>query len=305
MKPTLIIMAAGMGSRYGGLKQLDPLGPSGETIMDYSIHDTIAAGFGKVVFVIRKAFAEQFEQQILSKYQGKITTEVVYQEPDKLPSGFSVPAERVKPWGTNHALMMAREVVREPFAVINADDFYGKEAFAAMAQYLQNLPQDAQGQYCMVAYYLGNTMSRSGSVSRGVCSTFPDRHLASITEHKTISYADTHSQQIISETDGTTMELDSRSLVSMNMWGFTPDYFDHSDRLFVDFLRANIGNLKSEFYIPSVVDQLIQSGKATVEVLETSSSWFGVTYPEDRPYVVDRFRNLVQQGVYPTPLFSK
>ena len=300
MKPTLLVLAAGMGSRYGGLKQLDPLGPNGETIMDYSIYDALRAGFGKVVFVIRKDFEEDFRNKILSKYQGHIPVDVVFQGIDKLPEGYSAPADRTKPWGTNHAIMMGRDAISEPFAVINADDFYGRDAFRVIAEELQR-PRDCKGDYCMVGFRVGNTMSESGSVSRGVCTT-EDGRLSTIVERTAIVYDDNHNITFTDE-NGEKQTLDPATPVSMNLWGFTPDYFDFSEREFRKFLDRSINTPKSEFYIPSCVDTLIHSGEATVKVLDTSSKWFGVTYPDDRPGVVSKFAELHQNGTYPSKLF--
>lgn len=301
-KPTLVVLAAGMGSRYGGLKQLDGLGPNGETIMDYSIYDAIRAGFGKVVFIIRSVFEADFRAKILSKYEGRIEVEVVFQEMDKLPQGFSVPEGREKPWGTNHATMMASEVVREPFAVINADDFYGRDSFAVLGDKLRSFAQ-SKGQYCMVGYRVGNTLSEGGSVARGVCQVNDSKLLTGVVERTAI---ERNASGAIAFTDehGVEQTLDELTPVSMNMWGFTPDYFAFSERNFVDFLRANEGNLKAEFFIPLVVNQLIESGEASCEVLDTTSRWFGVTYATDRPEVVAKLKALVEAGEYPSPLFS-
>lgn len=295
-------MAAGMGSRYGGLKQLDPLGPHGETIMDYSIYDAMNAGFSKVVFVIRRTFDKQFREQVLSKYLPLIDTEVVYQEIDQLPAPFTPPAGREKPWGTNHAVMMAQSAVSGPFAIINADDFYGTDAFRTMANYLKSLPENSQAKYCMVAYPIENTLSDGGSVSRGVCSVNDQNQLTKIVEHKEISRAADGS--ILAAVDGSSCTISQGTLVSMNMWGFTPDYFERSQELFIEFLKTSGQELKSEFYIPTVVDTLINSKYATVQVLTTSSRWFGVTYAQDREQVVAALAKLTQEGAYPAPLLQ-
>ncbi len=300
-KPTLVVLAAGMGSRYGGLKQLDGVGPSGETIMDYSIYDAIRAGFGKVVFIIRKVFEEDFRTKILSKYEGRIPVEYVFQEMDKLPKGFTVPEGREKPWGTNHATMMASEVVREPFAVINADDFYGRDSFAVLADKLRQL-EGQTGQYCMVGYRVGNTLSESGSVARGVCQVNEQGMLTGVVERTAIE-RDAKGAICFTDEHGTVQTLEETTPVSMNMWGFTPDYFTFSERNFVDFLRATEGNLKAEFFIPLVVNQLIESGEATCQVLDTTSRWFGVTYAADRPDVVAKLQALADSGEYPSKLF--
>ncbi len=300
MKPTLFVLAAGMGSRYGGLKQLDPLGPNGETIMDYSIYDAMQAGFGKVVFVIRKDFEEDFRNKILSKYEGHIPVEVVFQSTDALPEGFTCPADRTKPWGTNHAVLMGKDVIKEPFAVINADDFYGRDAFAVMAKELMR-ERDKKGDYCMVGFRVGNTMTENGSVARGVCAT-KDGLLSSIVERTAISY-DANHDIVFNDENGVECHLEPTTPVSMNLWGFTPDYFDYSEREFVKFLEKDLNTPKAEFFIPLVVDALINSGEATVKVLDTDSKWFGVTYAADRPGVVEKFAELHNNGTYPAKLF--
>lgn len=301
MKPTLFILAAGMGSRYGGLKQLDGLGPNGETIMDYSVFDAIRAGFGKVVFVIRKDFEADFREKVLSKYEGVIPVEVVFQSIDKLPEGFTCPADRTKPWGTNHAVLMGKDAIREPFAVINADDFYGRDAFAVIAQELMK-PRDRKGDYCMVGFRVGNTMTENGSVARGVCEN-KDGYLTSVVERTAISYDPEH-RIVFTDENGVEQTLEPNTPVSMNMWGFTPDYFDFSEREFVNFLKKDIDTPKAEFFIPLCIDTLINSGEATVKVLDTDSKWFGVTYSADRPAVVAKFAELTEKGEYPSPLFG-
>ncbi len=300
MKPTLFVLAAGTGSRYGGLKQLDPLGPHGETIMDYSIYDAINSGFGKVVFVIRKDFEQDFREKILSKYEGHIPVEVVFQSTDKLPEGYTCPADRTKPWGTNHAVLMGREVINEPFAVINADDFYGRDAFRVIAQELSR-PRDSKGDYCMVGFRVGNTMTENGSVARGVCQT-KDGLLTSVVERTAISY-DENGNIVFTDENGELQTLDPATPVSMNLWGFTPDYFDYSDREFRNFLDRDINTPKAEYFIPLAIDTLINSGEATVKVLDTDSRWFGVTYAADRPGVVEKFAELHSNGTYPEKLF--
>lgn len=301
MNPTLFVLAAGMGSRYGGLKQLDPLGPNGETIMDYSIYDAIRAGFGKIVFVIRHDFEEDFRKKILSKYEGFIPVEVVFQSTDALPVGFTAPADREKPWGTGHAVLMGKSAIHEPFAVINADDFYGSDAYKVIAKELSK--ERKKGDYCMVAFRVGNTVTENGSVSRGVCST-KDGKLTHIVERTAITVDD---NGVISFNDenGERQVLDYATPVSMNFWGFTPDFFEYADREFVKFLNEKINVPKSEFYLPSIVDALIKEKEATVEVLDTDSKWFGVTYSQDRDDVVVKLADLHAQGVYPTPLFKK
>ncbi len=304
MKPTLFLLAAGMGSRYGGLKQLDTLGPHGEAIMDYSIYDAIKAGFGKIVWVIRKDFEEQFRTQILAKYQDSVPCELCFQSIDKIPEGFTVPEGRTKPWGTNHAVLMGKEVINEPFAVLNCDDFYDADAFRVMGKFLSELPEGSTGKYAMVGFPVGNTLSESGTVSRGICENDEQtHHLTSVVERTKIErhngvveYLDENEQWVA--TPDTTP-------VSMNFWGFTPDYFAHSEEYFKNFLAdpKNQGNLKAEFFIPLMVDHLIKQGIASCEVLETTSQWFGVTYPEDRPEVVAKLQALHDKGQYPEKMF--
>ena len=281
MKPTLFLLAAGMGSRYGGLKQLDGLGPNGETIMDYSIYDAINAGFGKLVFVIRKDFEKDFRDKIISKYEGHIP----------------------KPWGTNHAVMMGADVIQEPFAVINCDDFYGRDSFQVMGKFLSALPEDSKNVYSMVGFRIGNTLSDSGTVSRGLCGTDANNLLTSVVERTKIQRMDGEVKYI--DDNGEWTATPETTPVSMNFWGFTPDYFAYSCDFFKSFLSdpKNMENLKSEFFIPLMVDKLIQDGVATCEVLDTTSKWFGVTYPEDRQSVVDKIQALVDAGEYPAKLF--
>ncbi len=296
MKPTLLVLAAGMGSRYGGLKQMDGVGPHGETILDYSVNDAIRAGFGKAVFVIRKSFADNFKQHVNAEHYGnKIAVEYVYQELDKLPAGFKVPEGREKPWGTNHAILMAKEVIHEPFAIINADDFYGRDAFEVMAKHLMTL-DGTKGKYCMVGYRLENTLSENGTVSRGVCETSAEGLLIGMTERTSIGR--TANGIEYKDTDGSMHPLAADATVSMNLFGFTPDYFEKSEELFVEFLKEHGQELKSEYYIPFAVNTFIHSGYATMTVLKTTAQWFGVTYKEDRPMVVARLAKLHEQGVY-------
>ena len=299
MKPTLFVLAAGMGSRYGGLKQIDGLGPSGETIMDYSVYDALRAGFGKVVFVIRKDFEEAFRKAVISKYADKVPCEVCFQSVDSVPEGCTYNPERTKPWGTNHAVLMAKDLIKEPFAVINADDFYGRESFQVLADYLKSV-EGTKGKYCMVGYRVANTLSENGSVSRGVCATDENGYLTDVVERTKIEKV---GDKIIYTEDGVDTEISPNSPVSMNMWGFTPEYFEYVEKAFVEFLQARGQELKSEFYIPTLVNDMIRSGKATCKVLDTTSKWFGVTYAEDRPQVVMKINNLVKEGVYPEKLF--
>lgn len=307
MKPTLFLLAAGMGSRYGGLKQLDGLGPNGETIMDYSIYDAIEAGFGKIVWVIRRDFEEQFRTQILAKYQDKVPCELCFQAIDALPEGFTAPADRVKPWGTNHAVLMGKDVIKEPFCVINCDDFYNRDAFMVIGKFLANLPEGSKGKYAMVGFRVANTLSENGTVSRGICSTDAANHLTTCVERTKIARLENGqvAYRADNKEDGEWITVDENTPVSMNMWGFTPDYFDYSEAYFKEFLSnpANMENLKSEFFIPLMVNKLITEGTATCEVLDTTSKWFGVTYSEDRPATVERIAALVADGTYPNKLF--
>lgn len=303
MKPTLFLLAAGMGSRYGGLKQLDGLGPNGETIMDYSIYDAIHAGFGKLVFVIRKDFEEDFRKKIISKYEDHIPCELVFQSLNDLPEGFTVPEGRTKPWGTNHAVLMGKDVIHEPFAVINCDDYYGPESYKVMGEFLKNLPEGSKNKYAMVGFRVGNTLSESGTVSRGICETNDQKLLTSVVERTKIQRMDGEVKYL--DENDTWVATPENTPVSMNFWGFTPDYFEYSLDYFKGFLSdpKNMTNLKSEFFIPLLVDKVINDGTATVEVLDTTSKWFGVTYPEDRPEVVAKLKSLMDAGVYPEKLF--
>ena len=301
MKPTLFVLAAGMGSRYGGLKQLDGLGPNGETIMDYSIFDAIRGGFGKIVFVIRRDFEQDFRDKVLSKYEGHIPTELVFQAIDDLPEGFTCPADRAKPWGTNHAVLMGKNVINEPFAVINADDFYSRDAFAVMGKWLSELPEGSTGKYSMVGFRICNTLSENGSVARGVCGKNEAGMLTDVVERTEIMRVD--GTICYKDENGEWQPVGEETPVSMNFWGFTPDYFQYSEAQFVDFLKENIDKPKSEFFIPLVVDTLINSGKATCEVLDTTAKWFGVTYAADRPGTVEKIQALVDAGEYPNKLF--
>lgn len=296
MKPTLLVLAAGMGSRYGGLKQMDGVGPNGEAILDYSVTDAIRAGFGKVVFVIRQSFADDFKKVFNKEhFKNQIEVEYVFQELDKLPEGFSVPEGREKPWGTNHAILMAKDVINEPFAIINADDFYGADAFRVISDYLSQL-DNSKGNYCMVGYKLENTLSENGSVSRGVCEMDAQGLLLGMTERTAISR--TANGIEYKDSDGSMHPLASDATVSMNLFGFTPDYFGESEKLFVTFLKEKGQEMKSEYYIPYAVNTFIANGYAKMKVLKTTAQWFGVTYKEDRPSVVARLKELHDQGIY-------
>ncbi len=303
MKPTLLLLAAGMGSRYGGLKQLDGLGPNGETIMDYSIYDAIKAGFGKIVFVIRKDFEEDFRKKILAKYEGHIPAELVFQSLDALPAGFTVPVGREKPWGTNHAVMMAKDVIKEPFCVINCDDFYNRDSFMVIGKFLSELPAGAKDKYAMVGFRVGNTLSENGTVARGVCATDAEGNLTTVVERTEVMRV--NGAVSYKDEEGKWVAIADNTPVSMNMWGFTPDYFEHSEAYFKAFLSdpKNMENLKAEFFIPLMVNKLINEKTATVKVLDTTSKWFGVTYSADRAGTVARIQSLIDEGVYPSKLF--
>ena len=301
MQPALLVLAAGMGSRYGSLKQMDGVGPYGEAIIDYSIYDAIKAGFGRVVFVIRHAFEREFREIFTeARFGGRIKVDFVFQELDCLPEGFDLPEGREKPWGTNHAVMMATGVVEEPFAVINADDFYGRGSYAVMGHFLQGLA-GSSNRYAMVGYEVRNTLSDFGTVSRGVCGVDDHGNLTSMVEHTKIERVD---GRIVSHTPEGDVTLAEDMPVSMNFFGFTPDYFPHSREYFNTFLRENRGNLKSEFLIPLMVNKLVSGGTATMKVLPTDSPWFGVTYKEDRPITVARIAKLIEEGLYPKKLWG-
>lgn len=301
MKPTLVVLAAGMGSRYGGLKQMDPMGPNGETVLDYSVYDAIRAGFGKVVFVIREDFAEAFQQGVGARFADRIEVGYAFQKLDDIPEGFTVPEGREKPWGTSHAVRAARHVVSEHFAVINADDFYGRDAYATAAHFFAGLPAGTVDEMAMVGYPLENTLSDHGAVNRGICELNAEDHLTSVEEVLEIERgADGIARGIGLE--GQRREIPQHSLVSMNFWAFGPAFFDRLEEAFRAFLESSAGELKSECYIPSVVDELIGSGSAHCPVLRTSSQWFGVTYPDDKPHVVASIAKLIEQGEYPSLL---
>lgn len=303
MKPTLLILAAGMGSRYGSLKQMDGVGPSKEAILDYSVYDAIRAGFGKVVFVIRHSFEQDFKSVFSSeRFGGKIEVEYVFQELDMLPKGYSIPVGREKPWGTNHAVISGQTAVTTPFAAINADDFYGAEAFQTLADYLRTM-EGKNGEYAMVGYSLSKTMSDFGAVSRGVTTVDSKGYLATINEHKEI--VKNGAGALYRDKDGNMSQLDVNSVVSMNFFGFTPDYFAYSNELFIPFLDKAIasGNLKAEYLIPEVVATLKNDGRAKMKVLSSDATWFGVTYKEDKPFVMAEIRSLVDKGIYPENLW--
>jgi len=302
MKPTLLILAAGIGSRYGSLKQLDHLGPSGETIIDYSVYDAIRAGFGKVVFVIRESFEKEFREAYIDRLQNKIEMDCVFQEIHKVPAGVKYNPERQKPWGTGHAVMMAKDKIDTPFAVINADDFYGRSSFQAISGYYHDWTPDKKNDYCMVGFNIGNTLSEHGAVSRGVCESDENSFLVGVTEQTKIeptpngiAYKDENDQPVI---------IPDNTIVSMNFWGFTPSFFDHLEEGFYQFINENAGDQNSEFYIPTVVNKLVRSGEASVKILDCREKWFGMTYREDREMVIAKIRELVDKQIYPNNLWK-
>jgi len=300
MKPTLLILAAGMGSRFGGLKQVEPVGPNGEAIIDYTIFDAIRAGFGKVVFVIRESFADAFKEKFEAKLNGKIDVEYVFQELDNLPVGFTLPEGREKPWGTAHAILVAKDVINEPFCAINADDFYGEGAYQIMADFLNNSLQEQT--FSMIGYQLKNTLSEHGSVSRGMCTVNENDNLVKIVETHNIFKKDAAAVTIAE--DGSETALTGNERVSMNFWGFHPSIFKTLESKFGQFLKTEIDKPKSEMYIPSVVFEMIEDNEVEVKVLKANSPWFGVTYKEDKPIVVNKINTLINEGVYPEKLWK-
>lgn len=298
MQPTLLVMAAGMGSRYGGLKQIDPVGPNGETIIDYSIYDAMRAGFGKLVFVIRKDIEQPFKETVGARFERRIPVEYVFQELENIPAPFTVPAGRTKPWGTTQAVLAAADIVHEPFAVINADDFYGSESYRVLAEHLQS----GSGDYAMVGFILRNTLSDFGSVARGVCRVSADSYLEKIEELTNIVRDGNGASN--TAPDGTVRKLTGDEPVSMNYWGFTPGIFDQLRDLFHRFLERSGNDLKAESYVPMSVGELVASGAARVKVLHSRDPWFGVTYREDRPRVVESIRRLIDAGAYPDALWK-
>ena len=304
MKPTLVVLAAGMGSRYGGLKQVDPVGPSGEAILDYSVFDAMRGGFGKVVFIIRHDFEDEFKSKVGAKYEGLLPVDYCYQDIADLPAPFKVPEGRSKPWGTAHATRAARSVVHEPFAVINADDFYGRDAFAKLGTFLSSpSSEDGTLHFAMVGYRLDLTLSENGSVARGVCDVAPDGTLRGVREMTKLVRAGDVAENRENPDAPDKVPLAAR--VSMNLWGFTPGLFTELEKRFPEWLAVNGSKEKSEWYIPFVVDELIHEGKADCRVLPTDSSWFGVTYREDRPYVVSEIAKLVAAREYPANLLAR
>lgn len=299
-KPTLLILAAGLGSRYGSLKQIDQIGPSGERIIDYSVYDAIEAGFGKIVYVIRESFKDEFKELILDVLPTEIETHIVCQELDSVPSVIPLSKERIKPWGTGHALLTAASEINEPFAVINADDFYGAESFKVSANYLTSVNSDSE--YALIGYLLNKTLSEFGSVSRGVCKEDNRNYLSSIVERTEIKISD--NKIIFNNGNGSWNSLTGDEIVSMNMFAFTPSVFKHFEEYFQKFLKHSGNDLKAEFYMPSVIDNLIKNEVAKVKVLETSANWFGLTYSEDKPIAQKRILDLVEKGIYPQKLWK-
>lgn len=299
-EPALLIMAAGMGSRYGGLKQIDPIGPHGEVIMDYSMHDAIAAGFKKIVFVIRRSFEGDFRKIIDAKLAGVVETAYVFQDLDSCLDGFPLPPEREKPWGTGHAILVAKDVIDQPFAVINADDYYGPNSFRVIEAQLEKMAADDRDEYAMVGYTLRNTLSEHGTVSRGICQCDDQMYLTGINEATTIRK---DGQQAVNEEQGNEMDLAGDEIVSMNLWGFAPDFFGHLQQQFNDFLPQRAHEAKSELFIAAAVDSLLCRGLKKLKVLTTDDSWFGVTYPEDKAKVQESILKLIEQGVYPAKLW--
>ncbi|MBU4200089.1 MAG: nucleotidyltransferase [Verrucomicrobia bacterium] len=301
MKPTLVVMAAGVGSRYGGLKQIDPVGPSGEIMLDYSVFDAIRAGFGKVVFIIRRDIEQDFKAVIVSHFAGRIPVDYVFQELANLPAGFTVPPDRKKPWGTGHAVLQCKDLVREPFAVINADDFYGCQSYAVIADYLQNLRPDGHD-HAMVGFKLANTLSDHGSVTRGICETDVQGKLVSVAERFKIEK--TASGARYENETGQWVNCRGEEIASMNLFGFTPALFVMLEEKFPPFLISAAGNPKAEFLLPAIVNTLIQERRITLNVLQTPEQWFGVTYKEDKPIVSAGIRAQIAAGVYPERLWS-
>ncbi|MDY6801180.1 MAG: sugar phosphate nucleotidyltransferase [Bacteroidota bacterium] len=302
MDITLLVLAAGMGSRYGGLKQLDQVGPNGETIIDYSVYDAIEAGFTKVVFIIRKDIEKEMNELLFKKYSQKIKIEYVFQELENVPEGIKIPKERKKPWGTGHAVLMAKDVIHEPFVVINADDFYGKGAFKVVADYIRSQKDNLIGKYCMAGYLLKNTLSEYGTVSRGVCKVNDNNELIDIKERTKIGW---QNSRIIANSEDGEISFTGDEYVSMNFWGFTPDVFPELESEFKKFIQHNKNNPKAEYFIPSIVSHQMEKEKATVKVLQANSKWFGVTYKEDKPVVIKKIKELTKEGEYPQQLWNE
>ena len=302
MKPTLLILAAGIGSRYGSLKQIDKLGPSGERIIDYSVFDAKRAGFGKVVFVIRKDIEKEFNEVFIKNLSRHIEIDYVFQELDNLPSGLVCPKERIKPWGTCHAVIVAASKIKEPFTVINADDFYGFEAFESVARFLEQASSIESHEYSMVGFKLKNTLSEHGLVSRGVCETDSENYLIKITERTQIGKKD--GNIFFKDQIGDDIFLHEDTIISMNCWGFTPSFFPTAEKIFEEFMTRNIQNPKAEFFIPLVIDNIVKKKTGTVKVLDCNAKWFGVTYQEDKPMVISNLKEYAKKGLYPSPIWG-
>lgn len=300
VKPTLLILAAGIGSRYGGLKQADGVGPSGEAILDYSIYDAIDSGFGKVAFVIRKDIERDMEKIFFSKWSDKVDIDFTFQETTNLPGGFKPDEKRTKPWGTGHAIWVAKDMVKEPFAVINADDFYGRKSYRLAADFLRNFDNLLHSRYALIGYVLRNTLSEHGHVSRAECATDGNGRLVSITERLKIHRTPTGPEY---EEEGKQVPIDDDTTVSMNMWCFMPSLFHYLEEDLKEFLQTSSKDLKAEFLLPNVIDRLIKSGEVEIPVLKTTEKWFGMTYQEDKPGVMEKLARLVSQGTYPTPIW--
>jgi len=302
MKPTLLILAAGIGSRYGGMKQIDQVGPSGEAIIDYSLFDAIKAGFGKIVFVIRKEIENDIKEFVGDKLAGKVKVEFVHQELDMIPEGLVYSPDRIKPWGTAHAVWVAAKTINEPFVAINADDFYGCGSYMKMAEYLISNSGANDSEFCMIGYQIQRTLSEFGSVSRGICQADEQSFLKAVVERPEILRKS--GRIVFRDENSREIPIPGDTLVSMNMWGFTPAVFAHIEQQFSEFIRKNLSNIKAELYIPKVVNEMIKDGKARVKILPATDKWFGVTYREDKPLAIENIRELINQGVYPQNLWK-
>lgn len=300
MKPTLLVLAAGMGTRYGGNKQLDEVGPSGETIIDYSIYDAIRAGFGRIVFVIRRDIEEQVKERFVDRLNGRIEVDYVFQEITNLPEGVKVSPERQKPWGTSHAILVTRDKIKEPFGVINADDYYGVDSFRILRDFLVNDRKETN--YCIVGYKLGNTLSDHGHVNRGVCQAGEDGFLKNIVETRQIEK--TKDGAVAPGPDGKQIHFTGNEIVSMNLWGFKPSCYDFLGKEFRNFIDMSGMDLKSELDIPTSVDKFVKNGEITIQILMSNERWFGVTYREDKPFVVESIKKMIRNGVYPVRIYS-
>jgi len=302
MKPTLLVLAAGMGSRYGSLKQMDQFGPSGETIIDYSIYDAKQSGFEKVVFIIRKDMEADFRKNMVAKYENIMDVHLVFQELSDIPYGFKVPTDRKKPWGTTHAIWVARQAINEPFAVINADDFYGRRSYQILHDFLKDKSNDSM-EYCIIGYELARTLSDYGSVSRGICQTNDEGYLQSIIERTKIYKTENGAEY--EDENGNRHPIDGNTPVSMNMMGFMPSVFEYMEKYFIDFLKEQGDDPKAEYLLPTLIDSIIRNGIALVRIIQTTENWFGVTYKEDKPIVIEKIRQLVEAGLYPAKLWDR